>query len=102
MVQHHEDRFFSEVFLHFVKGLLSSIVPNKGLVLLEEFVHGLGEFGEFLNEALIKVSKSKERAYLFNVLGDWPVMDSVEFCGVHHHLANKAKVFDLCFAKFAF
>ena len=65
----------------------------------------LGEFGEFPNEASIKVSESKERAYLFYVLGDWPVMDSVEFCGVHHHLAffdNKAKVFNLHFAEFAF
>ena len=105
MIQHHEDRFFGKAFLHFIKGLLSSIVPNKGLVFLEKFVQGLGEFGEFLNEALIKVSKSKERMYLFYILGDLPVTDSVKFGVVHHHLAffdNKAKVFDLCFAKFAF
>ena len=70
LIWHHEDGFFGEMFLHFVKGLLSSIVPNKGLVFLEEFVHGLGEFGEFPNEASIKVSKSKEGAYLFNTLGD--------------------------------
>ena len=91
---------------HFVKGLLGSIIPNKGLVFLEEFIHRLGKFREFLNEALIKVSKSKERAYLFYVLGDWPVADSIEFHGVHYHFAffnNKAKVFfDLCPAKFAF
>ena len=105
MIQHHEDGFFSEAFLHFVEGLLSSIIPNEGLVFLEEFVQGLGKFGEFLNEASIKVSKSKERAYLFDILGDWPVTDSIEFYGVHHHLAffnNKAKIFNLCFAKFAF
>ena len=32
-------------------------------------------------------------------------MDSIKFHGIHHHLAffnNKAKVFDLCFAEFAF
>ena len=87
MIWHHKDRFFSKAFLHFVKGLLSSIVPNKGLVFLEEFVHGLGEFREFLNEASIKVSKSKERVHLFYALGDWPVMDSIKFGGVHHHLA---------------
>ena len=105
LIWHHKYRFFGKAFPHFIEGLLSSIVPNKGLVFLEEFVHGLGEFGEFPNEASIKVSKSKEGVYLFNILGDWPVMDSIEFCGVHHHLAffnNKAKVFDLCFAKFAF
>ena len=105
MVWHHEDRFFGEALLHFVKGLLSSVIPNKGLVFLEEFVHGLGEFREFPNEVLIKVSESKERAYLFYALGDWPVMDSVEFGRVHHHLAffdNKAKVFDVHLAKFAF
>ena len=63
------------------------------------------EFREFPNKASIKVSKSKERAHLFNILGDWPVTDFVEFCGVHYHLAlfdNKAKIFDLHFAKFAF
>ena len=105
MIQHHEDGFFSEAFLHFVKGLLSSIIPNERLVFLEEFVHGLGEFRKFPNEASIEVSKSKEGAYLFYAFGDWPVMDSIEFGGVHHHLAffdNKAKVFDLHLAKFAF
>ena len=42
---------------------------------------------------------------MLNALGDWPVVNSIEFHGVHHHLAffdNKAKVFNLCFAKFAF
>ena len=105
MIWHHKNRFFGKAFLHFIEGLLSSVIPNKGLVFLEEFVHGLGEFGEFPNEVLIKVSKSKEGAYLFNILGDWPVMDSIEFCGVHHHLAffdDKAKIFNLHFAKFAF
>ena len=105
MIWHHKDRFFSKVFLHFIEGLLSSIVPNKGLVFLEELVYGLGEFGELPNEVLIKVSKSKEGMYLFNVLGDWPITDSIEFCRVHHHLAffnNKAKIFNLHFAKFAF
>ena len=105
MIWHHEDGFFGEAFLHFIKGLLSSIIPNKGLVFLKEFVYGLSKLGKFPNEASIKVSKSKERAHLFNAFGDWPVTDSIEFCGVHHHLAffdNKAKVFDLCFAKFAF
>ena len=105
LIWHHEDRFFSEVFLHFVEGLLSGIVPNKGLVFLEEFVHRLGKFGEFPNEVSIKVSESKERMHLLYILGDWPVMDSVEFGGVHHHLAffnNKAKIFDLRFANFAF
>ena len=72
-IWHHKDRFFSKVFLHFVEGLLSDVIPNKGLVLLKEFVHRLSEFREFLNEASIKVSKSKEGAYLFNILGDWPV-----------------------------
>ena len=105
LIQHHKDRFFGKEFLHFVKGLLSSIIPDKGLVFLEEFVQRLGEFREFPNEASVKVSKSEERAHLFNVLGDWLVTDSVEFCGVHHHLAffdNKAKIFDLHFAKFTF
>ena len=73
LIWHHKDRFFSEAFLYFVEGLLSSIVPDKGLIFLEEFVQRLGEFREFPNEALIKVSKSKERAYLFDILGDWPV-----------------------------
>ena len=73
LIWHHEDWFFGEAFLHFIKGLLSSVIPNKGLIFLEEFVHGLGKFREFPNEASIKVSKSKERAYLFNILGDWPV-----------------------------
>ena len=98
LIQHHKDRFFGEAFLHFVKGLLSSIIPNERLIFLEEFVHGLGEFREFPNEVSIKVSKSKEGMYLFYVLGDWPVTDSVKFHGVHHHLAffdNKAKVFNL-------
>ena len=84
---------------------MSSIVPNDRLVFLEEFVHGLGEFREFLNEVSIKVSESKEGAYLFYTFGDWPVADSVEFGEVHHHLAffdNKAKIFDLRLAKFAF
>ena len=93
------------MLLHFVEGLLSSSILNKGLVFLEEFVYGLGEFGEFLNKALIKVSKSKEGAYLFDVLGDSPVADFIEFGGVHHHLAffnNKAKVFDFYLAKFTF
>ena len=105
LIQHHEDRFFGEAFLHFIKGLLSSIIPNKGLVFLEEFVYRLGKFREFLNEVSVKVSKSKEGAYLFNTLGDQPVMDSIEFHGVHHHLAffnNKAKVFNLYLAKFTF
>ena len=105
LIWHHEDRFFGEVFLHLVEGLLSGIVPNEGLVFLVEFVHGLSEFGEFPNEVLIEVSKSKERAYLFYALGDWPVVDSIEFGGVYHHLAffdNKAKVFNLCFAEFIF
>ena len=105
LIWHHEDGFFGEAFLHFVKGLLSSVIPNKGLVFLEEFVHGLGKFGEFLNEVLIKVSKSKKRVHLFNILGNWPVTDSIEFHGVHHYLAffdNKAKVFDLHFTKFTF
>ena len=70
LIQHHEDGFFGEAFLHFVEGLLSGVIPNKGLVFLEEFVHGLGEFREFLNEASIKVSESKERAHLFYALGD--------------------------------
>ena len=105
LIWHHEDGFFGKVFLHFIEGLLSSIIPNKGLVFLEEFVHGLGEFREFLNEASIEVSESKEGVHLFYILGDWPVADSVEFGGVHHHLAffnNKAKVFNLHLAKFAF
>ena len=105
LIQHHKDRFFSKAFLHFIESFLSGIIPNKGLVFLEEFVQWLGEFREFPNEASIKVSESKERAYLFYVLGDWPVMDSVEFCGVHHHLAffdNKAKIFNLFLAKLAF
>ena len=105
LIQHHEDWFFGEAFLHFVKGLLGSIIPNKWLVFLEELVHGLSKFREFPNKTSIKVSESKEEAYLFNILGDWPVMDSIELGGVHHHLAffdNKAKVFNLCFAKFAF
>ena len=104
LIWHHKDRFLGKAFLHFIEGLLSSIIPNKGLVFLEEFVQWLGKFGEFLNEASIKVSKSKERAYLFYILGDWPVADFIKFCRVHHHLAffdNKAKVFDLHFAKFA-
>ena len=93
------------MFLHLVKSLLSCVIPNKRLVFLEKFVHGLGEFGEFPTEALVKFSKSQEGAYLFDALGDWPVTDSVEFHGVHHHLAffdNKAKVFDFCFAEFTF
>ena len=84
LIQHHEDRFFSEALLHFIEGLLSGIIPNKGLVFLEEFVHGLGKFREFPNEVSVEVSKSKEGMHLFDILGDWPVVDSIEFGGVHH------------------
>ena len=61
--------------------------------------------GESFDESSIEVPKSKPRSDLFDGFQNWPISDSFQFAGVHHHFSffnDKSKVFDSSFAEFAF
>ena len=105
LIGHDKNWFFGESFLHFIERCLCVVIPYKGLVFLEELVKWLCQVGESFDESSIKVSKSKPRSDLFDSFWDWPVSDSFQFTGVHHHFAffnDKSKVFDSSFAELAF
>ena len=78
LICHYKDRFFCELFFEAVKAFLGFVGPFEFRVFLEEFVEGFGQFGEFVDESSVEVSKSQEGSDLFHGGRDWPISDPLE------------------------
>jgi len=83
-----EDWFRQEEGFEGVEGFLAGGGPVPLEVFLGEVNEGTGDVRIVRDESSVEIGEAKERAYVLDFCGGWPLGNSIEFDGIHSELTG--------------
>src|SRR5882724_9835038 len=81
------------------------ICPFPFCILLKQCVQWFSYFREIANKTSIEIGEPQKGSNIRDVMGNWPVRNTLNFDGIHHDLIvsnAQSKIFYLCLFEIAF